>query len=55
MRQSPMTSGGHGLPKLYAAVVNYTAIFSLKNVCLVCPSFFDGGAKNIEFEATLKQ
>jgi len=55
MRQSPMTPGGHGLPELYAVVVNYTAIFSLKYVCLVWPSFFDGGAKKIEFEPTLKQ
>jgi len=37
---------GHGLPKLYAAVVNYTEqILSLIYVCLGCPSFFDGGAK----------
>jgi len=46
MRQSPTTPVGHGLPKLYAAVLNYTAqIFSLIYAYLVCPSFFDGGAK----------
>jgi len=46
MRQSPTIPSGHELPKLYAAVVNYTAqILSIIYVCLVCPYFFDGGAK----------
>jgi len=46
MRQSPTIPSGYELPKLYAAVVNYTAqILSIIYVCLVCPSFFDGGAK----------
>jgi len=46
MRQFLTIPSGHELPKLYAAVVNYTAqILFIIYVCLVCPSFFDGGAK----------